>query len=241
MAINIHKAKDRGLSELDWLESHFSFSFADYHDSNRMGFGKLRVLNDDTIAQGAGFGMHPHKNFEIITIPLAGKIQHKDSEGNTKIIGVSEVQHMSAGSGIIHSEFNPSKKEETKLLQIWVEPKKMNLTPVYNQKKFLFSSMENKFCEIVSGQGKKGSIKMNQEGRFLLGKFDENKTEKIIPTSKENGLFVFMIGGEADLITSKKTTKKLFARDSAEITNEKEITIKTKTSANILVIEVPLS
>jgi redox-sensitive bicupin YhaK (pirin superfamily) len=168
----IHKAKSRGEANHGWLKSWHTFSFADYYNPSRMNFGALRVLNDDFIAPGMGFGTHPHKDMEIITIPLSGALQHKDSMGNTEIIRKGEVQIMSAGPGVRHSEFNASTNEEVTLLQIWVFPDKEGITPRYEQKDFSLVNKKNKLLPIVSPDRREGSVLINQNAYFYLGEIE---------------------------------------------------------------------
>ncbi|HLC92581.1 MAG TPA: pirin family protein [archaeon] len=234
MAMNIHRSLERGVSEHGWLHSRFSFSFADYQNPERMGFGALRVLNDDIIDPGYGFDTHPHSNYEIVTIVLEGSVEHGDSMGNTGIIHAGELQRISAGSGILHSEKNPSKKEKTALLQIWIKPKELNIEPSYEQKKFSAAQMKNKLVEVVSGTKRKGAIYIHQDARFLLGALDKKKSAPIT-ISKSHGLFVFVIEGSVRIGDAS-----LDKRDCAEITGEEKITIAANEKSKVLAIEVPM-
>lgn len=164
----IHTADSRGRAEHGWLSSRFSFSFAEYYNPERMHFGVLRVLNDDIIQPTMGFGMHPHDNMEIVSIPLKGAIEHRDSMGNGSIIKAGEVQLMSAGTGVRHSEFNPSKEEAGSFLQIWLFPKERNIEPRYFQKSFEAQDMQNKMHLIVSPTGQNDSLTINQDAWFSM-------------------------------------------------------------------------
>jgi quercetin 2,3-dioxygenase len=168
--IKVRRSNERGFFNHGWLKSFHSFSFADYYDRNHMNFGNLRVINEDFIAAGNGFGEHPHHNMEIITYVISGELSHKDSMGNSSIILPEEVQVMSAGSGVIHSEFNSSKSEETHLLQIWILPKEKQIAPRYEQKSFSQNFQNNNLVLIVSNDGRDGSLKINQNADIFLAK-----------------------------------------------------------------------
>ena len=235
MAIEILPAFERGSSDHGWLHSRFSFSFGDYYDPQRMAFGALRVLNDDIIEAGHGFDMHPHANFEIVTIVLEGELEHKDSMGNKEIVKVGEVQRMSAGSGITHSEFNPSKTARTKLLQIWVKPKKLNIKPNYGQKKLPAEKMRNKLFEVAGGS-LKGEMKMNQDARFLLADLEAKKSVSHAIKGAGLGVYVFVIEGSVEANGAG-----LGERDAAQITGEKKVEITAKGKSKVLLIEVPMA
>ncbi len=182
----LRAAGERGRTELDWLESRHTFSFAEYYDPEIMGFGDLRVINDDVVAPGTGFGTHPHRDMEIISIVLSGALEHKDSIGSGSVIRPGEVQVMTAGSGIMHSEFNPSQTEPVHFLQIWVLTNRKDLEPAYEQKAFGSEAMKNTMCLIVSGTGEEGSLKINQDIRLyqtILEK-DRKVSYKIIKDRK---------------------------------------------------------
>ncbi|MBI2597726.1 MAG: pirin family protein [Candidatus Diapherotrites archaeon] len=236
MGINIHRSADRGVAEHGWLHSRFSFSFADYYNPERMGFGALRVLNDDIIEPAKGFGFHSHKNMEIVTIVLEGSLEHKDSMGNTGVIKVGEVQRMSAGTGVVHSEFNASKKETARLLQIWVYPKEQNIEPSYEQKSFQKKGFENKLQAIVSGNKKVGALYLHQNAEFLLGSFWTGKSFSHTLLGINNGLFVFLIEGKMQV--EEEIIEKL---DSAEISHAKKIEFYALEKSKALLIEVPLN
>lgn len=232
----IYKADTRGSADYGWLKTHYSFSFANYHDSKRVHFGLLRVLNDDEIAGGEGFGTHPHDNMEIVTIPIEGALAHKDSMGTNGIIKAGEIQVMSAGSGITHSEFNASKTEPLKLFQIWVFPEKRDIEPRYDQKQFNYAEMKNKFKVVVSPQKEGNHLWINQDAYFSLGKFDSGSSAVYKMNDDKNGAFVFLIEGSSEI-----AGEKLERRDAIGITGVSEIEMKFKNSCHVLVIEVPMS
>ena len=235
MEINILKSSERGVSEHDWLSSKHSFSFANYHNPSRMNFGLLRVFNDDKAESGMGFGMHRHDNMEIISIVLEGSLEHRDSMGNHGIIKEREVQRISAGTGISHSESNHSKTSKAHFLQVWVEPNEMNLKPSYEQKSFLKYG-KNKLNIIVSGGKNKNSLYLHQDAVFSIGVFDENKIINYMVKKPEHGVYIFIINGNVELGKNE-----LLDGDSAEIRNTEKVEIKTKDKSAILVIEVPMT
>src|SRR3989344_9226327 len=190
MRIEFHKAELRGKGDAGWLHSRFSFSFSDYYNPKRMGFGKLRVLNDDIIEPGQGFGAHSHANMEIITIVTEGELEHKDSTGVKEVIKTGEIQVMSAGKGIIHSEYNHSTQKQVKLFQIWIETKKKNLPPRHDKKTYQLP--KNELTTVVSEIQKDNLLSINQNAKISLGKFEvEKKLEYAI--SENNGVFIFVI------------------------------------------------
>ncbi len=195
----IHKADSRGYADHGWLQSFHSFSFANYHNPEKVRFGLLRVLNDDIVAPGMGFGTHPHDNMEIVTIPLKGELAHQDSTGNKEVIKAGEVQIMSAGSGLTHSEFNNSKKEFVNLFQIWVFPKEKNITPRYDQKIFDPEERKNKFQIVVSPDEKDGALWINQDAYFTLGNFDEGNSVKYEIKKNGNGVYIMITEGSAEI------------------------------------------
>lgn len=233
MKTNIHKSEERGGANHGWLNTRFSFSFAEYYNPKRMGFGALRVLNDDIIAGGTGFPTHPHANMEIVTIVMEGELEHKDSMGNGSIIRPGEAQRMSAGSGIRHSEWNPSEDKEVKLFQIWIHTRDDNITPEYDQQSYDFEQRKDELITIASGDENAEGMTFHQDAWMLRGHLSEEKEYAL--NDKENGLFVFIIEGEADI-----SGHLLKSRDSAEITETDKITITPKGEVDILLIEVPL-
>ena len=231
----LHKADNRGHANHGWLNAWHSFSFASYHDPEKVHFGVLRVLNDDTIAGGMGFGNHPHDNMEIITIPLSGQLEHKDSMGNTGVISKGEVQVMSAGTGIQHSEKNKNHDEALKLLQIWLFPNKKNVTPRYDQQAFDLEAAKNNLLTIVSPMGEKEGLNIQQNAWFSLGKLDKGFTTTYQLKDKKNGVYVFVIDG--DLIINGE---KLNRRDALGIADATDVEIKAESEAELLLMEIPM-
>ncbi len=231
----IHRAGDRGIQDHGWLKAAHSFSFAHYHDPSKMHFGLLRVLNDDIVAPGMGFGTHGHDNMEIVTIPLKGSLAHKDSIGSIGNISSGEVQIMSAGSGIQHSEFNGSSTEEVNLLQIWVFPKERNITPRYDQKKYDLERNNNTFVTVVSSEEQEGSMWINQDAAFSIGTFDAGTIASYTFKHQGNGAYVFLIDGKADLDGTS-----LAKRDAVGVYDTAKLDISITENSRILVIEVPM-
>lgn len=231
----IHKAKDRGIQDHGWLKAAHSFSFAQYHDPSKMNFGLLRVLNDDIVAPGMGFGNHGHDNMEIVTIPLKGSLSHKDSLGSIGNISAGEVQMMSAGNGIQHSEFNGSSTEEVNLLQIWVFPKERNIQPRYDQQKYDLKSGNNSFVILASSEKAPGVMWINQDAVFSLGTFDKSTTTCYTFKHPGNGAYVFLIDGEIEIDGSK-----LDRRDAVGVYDTEKINISVREDSQILIIEVPM-
>ncbi len=237
MKTKLNKKSDRGTADFGWLKANFSFSFGNYFNPNKIQFGALRVLNDDYIAAGMGFGTHSHQNMEIITIPLEGSLQHRDSMGNEAIVSFGEVQVMSAGTGIQHSEMNPSKIDPAKTLQLWVFPEIQNVTPRYDQKSFDLESKINTFVNVVSPSDKNdgNALWVYQQTFFNLGIFDENKTINYKINIPENGVYLFLIEGEIEIDNAVVTE-----RDAIEITDCQDFEIKINKKSKILLIEVPM-
>lgn len=230
MKVAKYPAESRGVGDIDWLRSRFSFSFARYYDPARMGFGALRVLNDDTIAPANGFGMHEHDNMEIVTIVTEGILEHSDSEGNGGTLRADDVQVMSAGSGIAHSEINPSEEETLELFQLWITTKEPNISPRYDQKHFVFP--ENVLTVVASGDGDQGALSIHQDARVMMGNFAKGaKHTHIIPAGR--GIFALAIVGSFTI-----AGETLDARDAVEITGAESMTIETTTGGRVLVIEV---
>ena len=236
MIINIFPSSTRGRAEHEWLHSRFSYSFAEYYNQQRMGFGMLRVVNDDIVEPGQGFGKHPHNNMEIITIPLSGSLEHRDSMGNGSVINSGEVQVMSAGTGITHSEYNPSESEKVNFFQIWIIPKKRNVVPRYDQKAFDLSKSMNSFQLLVAPEGTKEALFIYQDAYISAGRFDNDIVNTYKVKKEGNGLFLMVISGTIEI-----DGKILQARDSAEIEDVNTIEIKALGFSEILLIEVPLS
>lgn len=231
MITKLYKSDSRGHADHGWLKTSHSFSFANYFDRSRLHFGALRVLNDDYIAPERGFGMHPHDNMEIITIPLSGTVLHKDTMGHSQTIGVDEVQHMSAGTGIYHSEYNASAEEELRLLQIWIMPDKMNIEPTYSQLKFSRQDAQGKWQTLVAPFGEQG-LSINQQSkisRVFLKAGDEIEYEN---SSYGWGNFIFVIEGRIEC-----NSEKAGLRDAIEINGNEKIKIKALDDSYILNIE----
>ncbi|MDP9230137.1 MAG: pirin family protein [Bacteroidota bacterium] len=232
----LHKAESRGHADHGWLNAWHTFSFASYHDEARVHFGVLRVLNDDTVDPGMGFGQHPHDNMEIITIPLSGQLEHKDSMGNSGTISKGEVQVMSAGTGIYHSEKNKSHDQQVKLLQIWVFPDKKNVEPRYDQKAFDLTASTNNLTTIVSPiDNGDGGLYIHQNAWFSLGKLDKDFSTSYQLHKKENGVYAFIIEGEVTI-----NGEKLNRRDGLGITETDKLDIKADANSEVLLMEVPL-
>lgn len=230
-----HPASGRGHFDHGWLKTYHSFSFADYFDRSKMNFGALRVLNDDTIMGGYGFGMHPHDNMEIFTLPLSGAVAHRDSMGNSGLISYGEVQVMSAGTGILHSEHNAHSTETLELLQIWVYPRAKNLNPRYDQLPIDWSKAKNNLSQILSPNEHDDGVWINQDAWFNIGFFDQGQAFNYTPNMPGNGIYVFMIEGEA-MIESKVLNR----RDGLGIWDFEQVKFETKTNSTILVMEVPM-
>jgi len=230
-----HPANERGQSDHGWLKANFSFSFANYYNPEKVHFGALRVLNDDFIAGGTGFGTHPHDNMEIVTIPISGALEHRDSMGNIGVIHSGEVQAMSAGSGLTHSEYNHSKTEAANTLQIWVFPKERNIKPRYDQKDFTGELKPNTLVTLVSPDTSNGAIWINQDATFSMGDFEKSHEFKYDIKTPGNGVYVFVIDGAADVADSK-----LNKRDALGVYDTSSLTIKTEANSRLLFIEVPM-
>lgn len=233
----IHKASDRGHANHGWLKAHHSFSFASYYDPEKTHFGMLRVLNDDTIAAGMGFGMHPHDNMEIVTIVRKGALQHQDSMGNKEIISAGEIQVMSAGSGIMHSEINFKKDEIVELFQIWVFPNRKNIEPRYDKLKLDENNYTNKFCQIISPDEKHDGSWIYQDAWFTIGKFEKGKSIDYEVKKKNNGVYSFIINGSATVNGTE-----LNKHDAIGIWSIEKLNILSKyDKTEILIIEVPMN
>ncbi len=232
----LHPSGERGHANHGWLNAHHSFSFASWYDPKKNHFGALRVLNDDEIAAGMGFGTHPHDNMEIITIPLSGAIAHKDSIGNNGIINTGDVQIMSAGTGVQHSEFNGSPTEPLNLLQIWVFTKKRNIPPRYEQKNLNPENNPNSFTLLVSPSKEDGSVWINQDAFLSLGIFEDDTIIDYKIKHEGNGAFIFIIEGKANVGDNS-----LGKRDAIGVWETEEVKIKAEKASKILVIEVPMT
>ncbi|WP_353099748.1 pirin family protein [Myroides odoratus] len=232
-----HPASSRGLVNHGWLISHHTFSFANYHNPERMHFGVLRVLNDDQVAAGKGFGIHPHDNMEIISIPLEGDLKHEDSMGNTSIIKEGDIQVMSAGTGIMHSEYNKNQDREVQFLQIWVYPNKRNVSPRYDSITLDKTKRKNKFQQILSPNPEDEGVWIHQEAWFHLGLFDNQMQVNYTIKKPGNGVYIFLIKGSATI-----EDQKIEARDGLGIWDITNLTIQTTSpETEILVMDVPMT
>lgn len=233
-----HPASSRGHANHGWLDAHHSFSFANWYDPSRIHFGALRVLNDDTVAGGGGFGMHPHDNMEIVTIPLSGALEHRDSMGNIGVIEQGDVQAMSAGRGVRHSEYNKNADIPCSLLQIWVFPKLKNIEPRYDQKTFLPEGRKNKLQTLVAPDGHpegSGAMQINQDSWFSIGRFDAGESFFYEIKKPGNGVYAFLISGEAEV-----GGQSLARRDAVGISETDGFEVKISDAAEVLLIEVPM-
>ncbi len=231
----LHKADSRGGADHGWLRSSHTFSFAGYYHPERIQFGALRVLNDDCVAPGKGFGTHPHNNMEIITIPLKGALEHADSMGNKGVIRAGEIQVMSAGTGIQHSEYNHSKSEDVEFLQIWVFPNAENVTPRYDQIEALPAQHKNEWQQIVSPNAHDAGAWIHQNAWFHLAELDKNKSvEYMLKNPDQNGVYIFVIEGEVEA-----GGQRLLKRDGLGVWNTEHVTFKSLTKSKLLVMEVP--
>jgi len=230
-----HRSDSRGIADHGWLHSRHTFSFANYYNPDRMGFGKLRVLNDDIVEPSMGFGTHPHDNMEIVSIPISGSLRHEDSMGNQHIIEPGEVQIMSAGSGVTHSEYNNSDVDQVNFLQIWVIPKKLDIKPRYEQKRFDAEKKQNQFQIVVSPDGEKESISINQDVYFTLIDLDKNCSISYQLRNNDNGVYIFMISGSVML-----GDQCLDESDGVEVSNTLNVTLLARTNTQLLFIETPI-
>lgn len=227
---------ERGKNDIGWLKANFSFSFGSYYNPEKIHFGALRVLNDDTIAGGTGFGSHPHDNMEIITIPLEGALEHKDSMGNTGVINAGEVQVMSAGKGIYHSEYNASRTKEAKTLQIWLFPKERDIQPRYDQKSFKEAFKLNQLTTLISPVKSADTLWLNQDATFSMGDFEAGKQVTYDINTTGNGAYVFVIEGSV-----KINSTVLNKRDALGVYDTSSFTIETDQPSRFLIIDVPMS
>ena len=236
MQYTIHRANERGSASHGWLNSRFSFSFAEYHNSNRMGFGVLRVINDDVIEPSSGFGMHPHRDMEIVTIVLKGSLEHKDSQGNYGITTAGQIQYMSAGSGIEHSEYNPSSSEAVELFQIWIHPHTKGLPPRYEQRDFRDLDTLNRWAIIISGDGCDGSMSIRQDAMILTARLNKGTTLLCEGIKAGQGRLLLVVEGE--ITVADHTLKQ---RDEVQIIGVEAFEITASRDAHVLMFEVPMS
>ena len=230
----IHRSIDRGIAEHGWLHSRHSFSFGHYYDPQKMNFGLMRVLNDDIVEPGEGFGTHPHDNMEIISIVLNGQLEHRDSMGNGSVINEGDVQVMSAGSGITHSEFNPSDSEKVNFLQLWIFPKERGIKPRYDQKRFNIE--DNNVVKVLSGENNGDSLFINQDASIYRGKMSKDEEFTFNFTNKGYGAYLFVL--EGSIILDDVTLNK---RDAAGISDSDQFSIKSVKSSEFILIEIPMN
>jgi len=227
----------RGEVDHGWLKAKHSFNFGSYYDPDRMGFGLLKVLNDDWIDPSKGFGTHAHSDMEIVSIPLQGALKHKDNFGNEAVIEYGEVQLMSAGSGVEHSEFNDSDQEKVNLLQIWVMPEKVGIKPRYDQKRFLKEDRKNKIQTIVSPIGDtEGGVKINQQAYFSMVDLDKDKRVQYSLKKPGHGVYLFVIDGEVTFENEELST-----RDAVGVSGKVKLDLLATKDSKLLFIEIPMS
>lgn len=232
----LHKAKTRGHANHGWLDSHHTFSFANYYNPDRMHFGVLRVLNDDVVAGGRGFGTHPHDNMEIISIPLEGDLEHKDSMGNTAVIKSGDVQAMSAGTGVYHSEYNKQSDQEVRFLQIWVFPNKKNVEPRYDQITLDKGQLKNNFKQILSPNADDDGVWIHQNAWFHMGDLEKGTETHYDIKDRNNGVYAFVLEGEVSI-----NGQSLEKRDGFGVWDTDQISIKADSNAKVLLMDVPMA
>lgn len=237
MRTTLHKADTRGVAEHGWLSSRHSFSFAEYYDPSRMHFGALRVLNDDRVAGGMGFSRHPHDNMEIISIPLEGDLEHQDSMGNVAVIRKGDVQVMSAGTGIAHSEKNKNHDQEVRFLQIWVFPNKRGVQPRYGQITLDVSERRNRFQQIVSPNAEDAGLWIHQNAWFHLGTFDKGAGASYALKDKANGVYAFVIKGSVTVNGIELSERDGLGAEEAETLE----VAASSADAEVLLMEVPMT
>lgn len=232
----LHKENSRGHANHGWLDAHHTFSFAGYYNPERVNFGALRVLNDDRIDGGMGFGTHPHDNMEIITIPLEGALAHKDSLGTSAVIQHGDIQVMSAGTGVQHSEFNANESEPVKLLQIWLFPNQKNVTPRYGQITLDVAERHNNFQQILSPDANDQGVWIHQDAWFSLGKFDAGFEATYQVKKAGNGVYIFVIDGTVEV-----NGQKLDKRDGMGVWDTDVLSFKSfSQNAEVLLMDVPM-
>lgn len=235
MKTEFHAATSRGHANHGWLNAKHSFSFASWYNPDRIHFGALRVLNDDIVAPSMGFSKHPHDNMEIITIPLSGALKHQDSMGNSSVIEAGEVQVMSAGTGVQHSEVNAKHNEEVQLLQIWIFPNKRNVSPRYDQVKYNEAELLNQFLQVVSSNPEDAGTWIHQQAWLHLSQLEEGKTLNYQVKQKGNGVYILNINGNFEIANQVLET-----RDAIGVWETESIDIKANKTGRLLLIEVPM-
>lgn len=231
----IHRAETRGHADHGWLNTYHTFSFASYYDPERVRFGLLRVLNDDTVQASMGFGTHPHDNMEIVSIPLEGDLEHKDSMGNVAIIKEGDVQVMSAGTGVTHSEYNKNKDKEVKFLQIWIFPNKRDVRPRYDQISLRDIQKKNEFYQILSPNKENQGVWIYQDAWFHIGDFSKGNSEEYKIKKEGNGVYAFILDGKAEI-----NNNKLSQRDGLGLWDIESIHVTATEKARILLMELPM-
>lgn len=233
----LHSADSRGLADHGWLLSRHTFSFAGYHNPERMNFGLLRVINDDQVAGGQGFSTHPHDNMEIVSIPLLGDLEHKDSMGNGTVIRQGDVQIMSAGTGVLHSEYNHHPKDPVHFLQIWVLPKERNISPRYAQQSFPVAKRRNRLQVVVSSlRDEPLALDINQEASFSLGHFEAGFSTSYTFRHQNSGVYLFVIEGQVEAAGTV-----LQRRDGLGVWETNQLQLKALSEAEVLLMEVPMA
>ena len=234
----IHKSNTRGFANHGWLKSHHTFSFANYQNAERMNFGALRVLNDDLVQPKMGFGTHPHQNMEIISIPLQGALSHKDNMGNKRAIEVGEVQVMTAGTGLTHSEFNDSKTDEVNFLQLWIVPEELNVEPNYEQRQFPSEGKQNQLQTVVAPKDKLegDALPISQQAYIYKTHLDSDKTLNLKMKSSQNGFYIFVVEGEIEVANNT-----LERRDAIGVSETENIEIIANQNSELVIVEVPMN
>lgn len=233
----LHKATTRGKAQHGWLQSFHSFSFGEYYDSKRMNFGALRVLNDDTVAAGMGFSTHPHREMEIVSIPLEGVLEHKDSMGNTAVIRSGDIQVLSAGTGISHSEYNKSNETPVKFLQIWILPNRKEILPRYDQISLNISDRHNQFQQILSPYPEDDGVWINQKAWFHISNLDAGiELCYKLKSKKNSGVYIFILTGSVEI-----SQQELSIRDGFGVWDTEDFTVKANLNSELLLIEVPMN
>lgn len=237
--LRVRKADQRGGGKFGWLDTKHTFSFGDYYDEAHMGFRKLRVMNEDYVAEGMGFGMHGHRDMEIVTLMVSGELAHKDSLGNGETLRPGELQRMSAGSGIRHSEFNPSSTSQAHLYQIWLEPHTRGLTPSYEQKKFPTLEDPGKLHLVASPDGRDGSLTIHQDARIFLARLEAGQSVSHT-IAGGRAAWLQMVEGSAEVVeTAKNEGIELAAGDGLAVEDESQLTIHSTAGAFVLLFDLP--
>jgi len=231
--MSIRRSADRGYADHGWLKSFHSFSFAEYHDPDHMGFGPLRVINEDRVAPGMGFGTHGHRDMEIISYVLSGELAHRDSIGNGSVIRPGDVQRMSAGRGVMHSEFNHAAKETTHFLQIWIQPDQTGIAPSYEEKRFEDADKRGRLRLVASSDGAEGSVHIHQDARVYAGLFDGDETATL---EVRAGRRIYVHVARGSVQVNRET---LSAGDAAKLTDMERVTLSDGAAGEVLVFDLP--